>query len=126
MYHKTDETTEVWMGVHSFSWLTGDEMLTWAKKPSNSNVMETGIVERADYESWDGKSLPRFYSRGIVEPNVVLVNDNTMEKKNSPNWTHIRCQWEVNLSVKLAYFFDEVESLVSEHGLVRFVFGFDS
>lgn len=101
-------------------------MLTWAKKPSNSNVVATGIVERAVYESWDGQSVPLCYSRGTVGANNVLVNDNTVEKKNSPNWTHIHCQWEINLSVELAYFFDEVESLVSKHKCIRFVFGFDS
>lgn len=126
VYHKTDETTEVWMGVHSFSWLTGDEMLTWAKNPCNSSVVETGIVKRAVYESWDGKSSPLCYSRGTLGANDVLVNDNIVEKNNFPDWTHIHCQWISNLSLKLAYFFDEVESLVSEYGRVRFVFGFDS
>ena len=121
----TDDKRIIWMGDHSHSWLTGDEILAWAKKTANFNFVETGIVTRAVYESWDGKSFPGYCSRGSVDSNAVLVEDNSVKMKKSPHWTHIKCQWTSNLSEGLRGFFDEVETLISEHGFVRFVFGFD-
>jgi len=116
---------ELWMGDHSHSWLTGAEMLDWyATAPT---VIQTGIFDRANYESWDKKSPPDFgYCGGIGGHGVVLVNDNAPEREANTNWTHIRCEWEQGLRGELAYFFDEVARLQAEHGQVRFVFGFDS
>lgn len=123
-YHTTDEPLEQWMGDHTHSWLEGDEMLTWfAAAPE---VLKTGIVSREDYEAWDSEKGFDSYCGGISGPSVVVVNDNAVEKEEKPNWTHIRCHWKVDLKQELAYFFEEVDRLRSEHGRVRFVFGFDS
>lgn len=70
-YERSDEfqgrrRLNMWMGDHSYSWLTGQEMLDWFK----------------------------------------AVNAEAKEAT--------------------AYFFDEVARLAAEHGVVRFVFGFDS
>lgn len=123
-YHRDDEALEVWMGDHSHSWLTGYEMLDWAK--SAREVVKIGILNRAVYEAWDGTSEPPSYCGRIRGDDVVLINDNAVEKEQTPAWTHIRCTWKSDLRAELAYFFDEVARLVSEHGEVRFVFGFDS
>jgi len=123
---KEDEELKIWMGEHSYSWLTGDEMLDWFKEPHGHEVVKTGILDRADYDLWDGVNQPTKYCGGISGPQVVMVNDDTIEKDQAPNWTHIRCKWQVDLRTELAYFFDEVERLVTEHGQIRFVFGFDS
>lgn len=123
-YRGADEALEVWMGDHSHTWLTGSEMLAWAE--SAPEVVKTGILNRAVYEAWDGTSRPPGYCGGISGRAVVLINDNAVEKEQTPGWTHIRCTWQSDLRAELAYFFDEVARLVSEHGEVRFVFGFDS
>ena len=123
-YHQADEKLEQWMGDHTHSWLTGSEMLAWAEKAPK--VVKTGVLDRAVYEAWDGASRPPSYCGGISGRDVVLVNDNAVEKERTPNWTHIQCTWQSDLRVELAYFFDEVARLVAEHGDARFVFGFDS
>ncbi len=123
-YHEEGEALEVWMGDHSHSWLTADEMLAWFE--SAPVVVQTGILDRADYEDWDRKSPPGRYCGGIGGAGVVLINDNAVVREATPNWTHIRCEWDAELNVELAYFFNEVARLKAEHGTVRFVFGFDS
>ncbi|HET8668868.1 MAG TPA: hypothetical protein VFM10_12865 [Terriglobales bacterium] len=124
-WHEAGEALVIWMGDHSHSWLTADEMLAWyATAPV---VLKTGIFDREDYERWDKKSPPDFgYCGGIGGPRVLLVNDNKVERDSTPGWTHIRCEWQEGLREELAYFFDEVARLKAEHGNVRFVFGFDS
>lgn len=123
-WHEPDEPMEVWMGDHSHSWLEGDEMLAWFS--TAPEVVKVGILDRADYEAWDGKSPPASYCGGIGGPRIVVINDNAVEKEKTPHWTHIRCTWSIGLKDELSYFFDEVAKLASEHGRVRFVFGFDS
>lgn len=123
-WHEKDEPIEVWMGDHTHSWLTGDEMLSWAERAPC--VTQTGILSREEFDKWDKASIPQSYCGGISGKTVVLINDSAVEKQNVPNWTHIRCTWESSLRKELAYFFDEVARLVAEHGQVRFVFGFDS
>ncbi len=115
--------TELWLGNHSYSWLTGDEMLAWFEKAPE--VEKVGILDRSVYEKWDGVSEPRSYCTGVFGTNVVQINDNEVEKKLAPHWTHIQCFWHSALRVELAYFFDEVARLKKKHGDVRFVFGFD-
>lgn len=123
-YHEADDKLEVWMGDHSHSWLTGDEILAWAE--SAPDVAKTGVVDRSVYEAWSGHGRPSEYSGDVMGGMVVKINDNAVEKVHTPNWTHIRCTWQSDLREELAYFFDEVARLVAEHGTVRFVFGFDS
>jgi hypothetical protein len=63
-----DGPMAVWMGDHSHSWLTGDEMLAWAE--SAPTVVQTGILTRERYEAWDKTSHPEAYCGGISGPNV--------------------------------------------------------
>ena len=123
-YHGSDDALEVWMGDHSHSWLSAAEMLEWfATAPG---VVKTGILDREVYEQWDKTGNPKSWCGGIGGTSVVTINDNAIEKEATPNWTHIRCEWDSDLKAELAYFFDEVARLQTEHGEVRFVFGFDS
>lgn len=123
-WQNADDNLEVWMGDHSHSWLSGEELLGWwAHVPE---VIKTGVLDRAVYETWDGTSTPQFYCGGVSGRQVIVINDNAVEKAAKSGWTHIRCTWTVQLSEELAYFFDEVKRLQDVHGEVRFVFGFDS
>lgn len=111
-------------GDHSFSWLSGEEMIEWFEHaPTKKRV---GILDRKVYESWDKKTEPASYCADITGRDIVIVNDNPEEMGAHPEWTNVRCIWDVDLCQELAYFFDEVQRLVEEHGKVRFVFGFDS
>lgn len=119
-----DNRLVLWMGDHSHSWLTSDEILAWAEKAPT--VVKVGVLSRDEYEKWDKTKRPSSYSGDVHGWTVVKINDNAVEKEKTPNWTHIRCSWTQDLSEELAYFFDEVKRLVREHGEIRFVFGFDS
>lgn len=118
------EEMEIWMGDHSHSWLSGEEMLEWFKNAPE--VTKTGVLDREVYESWDHKSFPTSYSGDVCGGGVQVVNDSEEQMHYHPNWTHIRCTWKSNLGEELTYFFDEVTRLIQEHGKIRFVFGFDS
>jgi hypothetical protein len=123
-WHSEGEPLEVWMGDHSHSWLTGAEMLAWAEQAPS--VTKVGILARDVYAKWEGQGFPDSWSGGVSGPGIKIVNDNAVEMQANPEWTHVRCHWDVSLREDLAYFFDEVARLVSEHGEVRYVFGFDS
>lgn len=123
-YHTADYPKEIWMGDHSHSWLTGEEMLEWYDDAPT--VTKIGILSRSEYETWDKESPPDCYCGGISGPNVVLINDSEIAKESVPDWTHIRCDWDTKLWDELKYFFDEVKRLQYLHGEIRFVFGFDS
>lgn len=118
------EPLEIWMGDHSHSWLAGAEMLEWFT--SAPGVVQTGIISRDEYETWDGTSAPESYCGGISGSCVIVINDNEVERENTDGWSHIRVEWNTSLRDELAYFFDEVKRLADEHGTIRFVFGFDS
>lgn len=123
-WHEQDEALVVWMGDHSHSWLDSTEMLAWwAEAPA---VIKTGIVDRNTYEAWDKQGSPPSYCGDAWGPNIVIVNDDKVSMEKTPDWTMVRCHWKSKLADELAYFFDEVKRLHDEHGLVRFVFGFDS
>ncbi len=123
-YRDPEDDLSVWMGDHSHSWLSGEEMLAWyAAAPS---VTKTGILGRDAYAEWDGVSEPSSYCGGVSGGDIIVINDNAIEKESKSGWNHIRCHWESKLGGELSYFFDEVQRLVHEHGKVRFVFGFDS
>lgn len=123
-YHAQGEPVEIWMGDHTHSWLTGAEILAWAERAPC--VVKTGIVSREQYAKLDREAGPDAWCGMISGHGIVIVNDNAVEMEATPGWTHVRVHWESALKRYLAYFFDEVARLVSEHGEVRFVFGFDS
>lgn len=114
-YFKDDK--EIWMGGHSFSYLTGEEILKW----DPIKVVQSGIINKEQFMVWDGKSRPSSYARRVYGPNikVVYIPDDS-------NWTHIWVKWESNMKEELDYFLDEVKRLVDLHGNIRFVFGFDN
>lgn len=107
-----------WMGDHSHSWLTADEILA-APRP---NVMRTGIVPRKFLETWDGKSSPEEFSGGISGPGISVAQSVATMR---PGDTHIRIEWRMPVD-ELDYFINEVRRLKEKHGEVRMVFGFDS
>lgn len=122
-YREPDDAMEVWMGDHSHSWLTADEMLAWFE--TAPAVVQTGIISREQYDAWDKQSTPDSYCGGISGPSVIVIEEPEVGRTEQP-WTHVRVTWESGLKDELKYFFNEVRRLHEEHGQVRYVFGFDS
>lgn len=107
-----------WMGDHSYSWLTADEILA---APRPRGALHTGIVPRAFYDSWDRKTPPKTWSGGITGPDVVVDEAPSVR----PEATHVKISWAAE-DDGLDYFVGEIARLKSLHGEVRMVFGFDS
>lgn len=119
-YYSETEVAEqgIWMGDHTHSWLTADEILS-AKRPGK--IQRTGVIEIESFKEWDGKSRPAKYSGGIMGPGVVV----SPPTKITPETTHVQIEWG-DAEDGLDYFVDEIRRLKAEHGDVRVVFGFDS
>lgn len=124
-YSKSESVRSIWMGDHSFSWLSGAQMLAWHEKAPT--VVAVGVIEREAYKAWDKEAEPKSYCGGVSGGGVVVIDEPQVGKPGEPkNWTHVRVTWERSLKDSLAYFFDEVRRLSDEPGEIRFVFGFDS
>lgn len=112
------------LGDHSFSWLSGKEMLDWYDNAPV--VVQTGVIDRKSFERWDKVSKPDMYCGSIVGPRIKVIDAAMKDSPSAKGWTHIQVRWERSLKEELKYFFDEVKRLVDLHGEIRLVFGFDS
>ena len=108
-----------WLGDHSHSWLTADEILN-ATPPK---IIRSGVITIEQYNKWDGGEPEGGWCGGISGPAVVLVES---ESEIDNKTTHIRVSWEEDTKEYFEYFINEVKRLKDLHGEVRFVFGFDS
>jgi len=117
-YQEAGDPLEIWMGDHSFSWLSADEILA-APLPSTTC---TGIVDLETFKAWDGKMAPSEWCGGIDGRDVAVSAPDHI----SETTTHVQISWSEDLGESLKYFVDEVRRLKELHGEVRFVFGFDS
>jgi hypothetical protein len=114
-----DNFTEgYWVGDHSYSYVTGDEVL----KADLPTTIRSGVVPREVFTGWDGVTQPEAWSGGVSGPGVVVSPPDEV----TPATTHVQISWEVSLREEFAYFIDEIQRLTDEYGEVRFVFGFDS
>lgn len=108
---------DFWFGDHSHSWLTGEEILAY----SWPTIARTGVMNLEDWEAWDKISPPNFgYSGSVSGPGIKISSPQSIE----PSTTHVRAIWVS--PPQCDYFLDEVRRLVTLHGEIRFVFGFDS
>lgn len=107
-----------WMGEHSHSWLSADEILS-AKPPK---VLRAGAIGVGEFMAWDGKSSPSSCCGGVSGPRAVVSDPSEINERT----THVQVEWFVDCGEEFKYFLDEVERLKEEHGEVRMVFGFDS
>lgn len=117
-----EETPYVWMGDHSYSWLGGEEILAWFENAPT--VTHVGVMTRGDYETWDKVDEPNSYYGEVCGSEVIIIDES--DRETVDEWTHIRVEWQSSLKIEAGYFVDEVQRLVTQHGEIRFVFGFDS
>lgn len=113
----------IWMGDHSWSWLTGEEMLAWFE--TAPVVVQTGVVPRAVYEQWDKLTRPKEYYAGISGPNIRVIPEAYVGKLDI-KYTDVQVTWEQPLKEELGYFFAEIQRMQDQYGKIRYVFGFDS
>lgn len=118
-YLEPDEEPNLWMGDHSHSWLTFDEILS---APQPDKVWTTGIVPLEFFEAWDGHTQPDEWSGMISGPSINVAESPVEVDEKS---THVRIFW-IKPSDTLKYFIDEIQRLKNLHGEGRIVFGFDS
>lgn len=113
-----------YMGDHSYSWLSGSELLLWyAEAPQ---VRCCSVINQEEYGKWDKTSEPESCCGDISGPRIRVVSQEEVSGLDLSEWTHVRVWWVEPLATRLAYFFNEVQRLVNEHVEIRFVFGFDS
>lgn len=119
------DPADPWLGDHSFSWLTLDELLNW--NGWDQLVNDNGIIDRKQYESWDGKSQPLLRSGDIWGTSVIKADQRILEEAD-PNWTHIRVYWSEPLREYCGPFLKWLEYAEARawQPEARIVFGFDS
>lgn len=108
----------MWMGDHSYSWLSCDEILN----TTPPRIIRTGIVSIWQFREWDGESSPEEWCGGVGGDSVTLASSPSEVTEKT---THVRIEW-LDDCAEFAYFINEVRRLRDLHGEVRFVFGFDS
>ena len=113
----TDEH-DVWLGDHSFSWLTGAEILA---APRAERLRRIGVVALAEARACEAeKRDPKHWSGYVWGPKIVVSPLDAI----TPETTHVQMEWdEPN---PLQWFIDEVEERQKQHGEIRVLFGFDS
>jgi hypothetical protein len=62
-----------WLGDHSHSWLTADEILA-AERPGA--VRKDGVVTLDEYNAWDKVSQPKHWSGGIMGRDIEVSTPN--------------------------------------------------
>lgn len=118
-WREKENDKRVYMGDHSFSWLSGDEILS---SPRPDSAWATGIVSREVFEKWDGVTAPESWSGGISGKDIHVA-ESPVEVE--PETTHVRIFFR-RPAGELDYFVNEVKRLKELHGEIRVVFGFDS
>lgn len=113
-----------WLGDHSFSWLSIDEILeNYEKLPK---ILKTGVLTKEGFIKWDKKSEPERYSGGVSGPGVSVIDYKVLKYATNSSYTHIRTYWWKDLKEEFSYFITEIRRLKSLYGEIRMVFGFDS
>ena len=115
-----------WYGDHSYSYLSGDEILDYFKTPNITT--RYGIISKNQYLEWDGKSSPTSWSGGVSASDISIYDASNEGAGVSldDDVTNVRIKWECDVNKELGYFKSIIEHLTNEHGEVRMVFGFDS
>lgn len=119
---KDGDALHVWMGDHSFSWLTADEILA----ATTGTTVESGVIGIEAYRRWDG-SQPQMYSQGVYGNGVVIERAGRRRGIPYPDFvTHVWVEWEMPLHARFRGFLEMMRGYKEDFGEVRIVFGFDS
>ena len=119
--------TTHWLGDHSHSWLTVDEILShphW-----DTPVFCTGVISREKFEQWKG-GVPESWCGAIPGLDVGVTAAVYEPGDKIPiNCAHVRIQWERTPRQECPLFFKWLDYMQAKHawgGELRIVFGFDN
>lgn len=115
----------IYLGDHSFSWLTADEMLAWYDSKETLPYKCAGRLTKTGYSKWDKVSEPRRWRYSNPADTGPVTQSELEAGLVTRDYTHVHVTWIRDSKPELAYFFDEVRRLKEEYGEVRFVFGYD-
>jgi hypothetical protein len=132
------EQSEVWMGDHSFSWMTLAELKTYIESVRTMVGVKCGYVTRSQYLSLRGTNRwPKEYSGGVGGPRVVCLSAakfDRLERLGELPEGDIYVQYEWTTPYfeagRLGQLLEALQGIADQHGVqdhdVRYVFGFDS
>lgn len=118
---------EWFMGDHTFSWLTLNEVRLW--DGWDQTLYESGILNRQQYVKFTENSVPpESWSGDVWGRDVIVANHD--EGDFPDGWNHVRVSWQRPLRDSCRLFLTWIDYLVMRHEMwnhdVRLVFGFDS
>lgn len=130
---KENPQNEVWMGDHSFSWLTLTDLENFVENAIPEEYEIHGVVDKEVYDKIRAGKMdrPDSWCSGVGGGGVVVVNED--DTGDIVNYTHVRMKWKAPAKERLWYLMnviEELRKLAKEEGVtsdeIRFVFGFDS
>lgn len=126
-YGKYEGANYTWMGDHSHSWLTLDEISEWDgwDKP----LAQSGVITRQAYDVWLG-GCPDTWSGGVSGPGVAIGDAGyQVGKQFDDSVTYVRISWDSEFRYHCGTFLawlEYVRTKTAGDKHVRVVFGFDS
>jgi len=114
------------LGEHSFSWVTLAELAAYDWDASRRCF---GVMDRRDFEAWDGTSPPANWSGGVFGRSVVSVTEKVARARPAGDWTHVQVTWRQTMRQSCPLFVGATLPWLRTLGVpddVRLVFGFDS
>ena len=133
----------VWMGDHSFSWVTFAEYLAydWERPMQSGGVVTMAALKEWTLEDKDHQRPPPGWSGGISGPNIEIVSEDEGRKRIAEGNIHkdlyAECRWGQAIKYRVAASDETIRSNAirrlrhfgipeDEPERLRFVFGFDS
>ena len=125
MWHHDDDDGDPRFGDHSYSYLTGDEILEHFRVVRHTT--NVGIITKEAYFEWSGDCSPDMWYGGISGPDVSVFDSQGIRDVKIPDgYTHIKVMWDVNINDVLTRYVEMFKLLKDMFGEYRMVFGFDS
>lgn len=127
-FKMSDEThgyRKTWMGDHSYTWMTLDEIINW--DGWDKKLAMAGYISRQQYENWKPGTSPDSWSGDVRVPGKENADHN---KGIFPDgWEYIRVEWaDTTVRECCETFLRWIEYAKSKCGNreARIVIGFDS
>jgi len=114
-----DDSVGLWLGDHSHSWLSFDEIISAAPPIT----WRTGMIDRVTFDGWDGISPPEEWCSDVFGQGVRVADNPACVTDED---TYVRVCWRTTAANEIDYFLTEIRRLKELHGDGRIVFGFDN
>lgn len=133
---------KVWMGDHSYSWLSLPEINAYIKRKSTEQAEKCGYVEEDEYlklrgtnewpKSWCGGAGGGRTAVFSASEYEALTKADLADVKSNNDWVYVHYTWKTGVLKcgNLVQISEELGRIAEQHGVgfedVRMVFGFDS